>query len=105
MVLDSIDYHTRSSYVQSFARLDSRPDDASKTWSSVQFKAWHVVLAMSVALVLLLLGALVPLQRWALWIGLAIPVEITIRLIIELLWRKTGFGKVIESWLKKRGWW
>lgn len=105
MILDSLDRHTRGMYIQSFAPLEEGPDDASNTWSSVQFKVWHVVVAMFAALVLLLLGAIVPSQRWVLWMGLAIPVEISIRLVFELLWRKTRFGTVIKIWLKKKGWW
>lgn len=105
MIFDSIDRHTRSMYTQSFARLGLRPDAAGRTWSSAQFKAWHVALAMIVALVLFVLGVTVPSQRWALWMGLSIPVEITIRLVIEFLWRNTRFGDVLKSWLKQRGWW
>lgn len=101
----SMEYYTRSLYIQSFYSQDHRPDTAGNGWSSVQFKAWHVILAMIFAVSLVLLGALVPSQRWALWVGCAIPTEIITRLVIELLWRKTKLGNVVETWLKKRGWW
>lgn len=105
LLADSLERHTRSMYVKSFARLDDDPDDASKPLSPVLFNAWHVVISMTAALVFIPLGAIVPSQRWALCMGLAIVVEFTVRVIIEWLWQKTRFGYATESWLKKMGWW
>lgn len=103
--IKSMDSYTRSLYIQSFYPPDHRPDTAGNAWSSVQFQAWHLILAMIFAVTLILLGALVSSQRWALWTGFAIPAEIITRLVIELLWRTTKSGNVVKAWLKKRGWW
>ena len=91
-------------YVQSFASDEHNPKGNSIKWPP-QFKAWQVGLAMSAAIVLLAVGVRCPGQRWALWTGLAIPVEIVLRLAIEALWRKMELGIVAERWLMKKGWW
>lgn len=105
MALKSMERYTRNMYIQSFHRPDHRPEITGNAWSSVQFKVWHLILAMTFAVTLILLGALVPSQKWALWTGFAIPAEITTRLFGEMLWRSTKLGNVVQAWLKKRGWW
>lgn len=44
-------------------------------------------------------------QKWALWMGLAICTELVMRLILDLLWRKTELGRLVPRWLARQTWW
>ncbi len=71
----------------------------------LQFAIWQLSLAMAAATVLIIVGVKFQRQEWALWIGLAIPTELAVRLAMEILWQRTKLGRWAPSWLAKQSWW
>lgn len=72
----------------------------------LQVDGWQFILAMASATALITVGIrFAASQKWALWMGLAICSELVMRLILELLWRKTELGKSVPRWLARQTWW
>lgn len=80
---------------------------AGKLRSSVflQVDGWPLFLSIAAAIALIIVGVRFATQKWALWMGLAILTELVMRLFLEILWRKTEFGRFIPRWLATQAWW
>lgn len=81
---------------------------SGKLKSSVflQVDGWQLFLAVATATALIVVGVrFAPSQKWALWMGLAILTELVMRLVLEALWRKTDFGRLVPRWLARQTWW
>lgn len=72
----------------------------------LQVDGWQLILAMASATALITVGVrFAASQKWALWMGLAICTELVMRLILDLLWRKTELGRLVPRWLARQTWW
>lgn len=72
----------------------------------LQVDSWQLILAMASATALITVGVrFAASQKWALWMGLAICTELVMRLILELLWKKTELGRLVPRWLARQTWW
>lgn len=68
--------------------------------------SWQLFLAVATATALIIVGVrFATSQKWALWMGLAILTELVMRLVLEALWRKTDFGRLVPRWLARQTWW
>lgn len=69
----------------------------------LQVDGWQLILAMASATALIIVGVrFATSQKWALWMGLAICAELMMRLVLELLWRKTELGRLVPRWLARQ---
>ena len=72
----------------------------------LQVDVWELSLAIAVATALIIVGVRhVTTQKWALWMGLAILTELVMRLVLEILRRKTDIGLLVPRWLARQAWW
>lgn len=72
----------------------------------LQLDGWQLFLAVATATALIIVGVrFATSQKWALWMGLAIMTELVMRLVLEALWRKTEFGRLVPRWLARQRWW
>ena len=107
-VKDFIDRQAHEQWVMQFRKStvsNSIPSKKVKFRASWQFGVRAVALFSIAGIVLVVLGSSRPSQKWAIWMGLAILIELGLRLTIEQVWRNTRHGEILKIWLKKKDWW
>lgn len=103
---DLIDHEFYDEWIMSFQEFgDSKPQDNRSSRISLQFKFRYIIAITLIAIGFVILGTRVHRDRWALWIGIAILIELIMRLIIELGCRNSQVGRAVKVWLKMKGWW
>jgi hypothetical protein len=70
---------------------------------SLQFAHLHLSAALLLGISSLVLGSRIQNQRWAIWIGAAVVVEVGVRLLVEAVWRGTRVGRTGRKWGREVG--
>lgn len=103
---DLVDHEFYDEWISSFQdSRDSKPQKYKSSRISLQFKFRYMVAIIFIAVGFIVLGTKVHRDRWALWIGLAIAIELVLRLGIESVCRNLQAGTAAKNWFKKKGWW
>lgn len=103
---DLVDREFYEEWVMSFQdSRDSNPQKYKTSRVSVQFKFEYIIAINLVAAGFIVLGVKLHQDRWALWTGLAIIIELVLRLAIEAVFRKIQASRVVKIWLKQQGMW
>ncbi len=100
-----IDDQAYEMWVQSFDETKREQVEDLSTKSSLHLNLWELSIAVVLAVALIATGAKIPAKAWLWWIGVTIFAEVVFRVVIQILWRKTRMGKVVELWLRKKGKW
>jgi len=100
-----IDDQAYEMWVQSFDETKREQVEDLSTKSSLHLNLWELSIAVVLAVALVATGAKIPAKAWLWWIGVTIFAEVVFRVVIQILWRKTRMGKVVELWLRKKGKW
>jgi len=98
-----IDDQAYEMWVQSFDETKREQVEDLSTKSSLHLNLWELSIAVVLAVALIATGAKIPAKAWLWWIGVTIFAEVVFRVVIQILWRKTRMGKVVELWLRKKG--
>ena len=100
-----VDRRDEETWLTTFDESNGVTLGETNKYSLLQYSVSQIVLITVAGVTLVVLGAVVSHQRWVWLLGVTLLTELAIRLIVEVVWRKSRLGGKLQRLLKRWGRW